>query len=274
MGLEDHAGDMIRKSRMGLGIEREAVAALAQVTDTRLADYEDAGTNPQDLDLQAVAARLELAPEALQAVAQGWVPAAHDLNRWQHLEVIESDEGGMSVNCFLIWDEATREAALFDTGWSVLPIAALVEQHQLQLTHLFITHSHYDHIEALADVRKLAPEAAIHSNIQGAPKAQQLVQDDSFAVGSLRVSHRETPGHAADGVTFVVEGFPGGAPAVAVVGDAIFAGSMGGAPQHFELAKTKVREAILSLPDGTLICPGHGPVTTVGEEKSHNPFFA
>jgi hydroxyacylglutathione hydrolase len=62
-------------------------------------------------------------------------------------------------------------------------------------------------------------------------------------------------------------------PEIAIVGDAIFAGSMGGAPTAGELARRKVLEEILSLPDATLIAPGHGPLTTVGEEKANNPFF-
>ena len=65
----------------------------------------------------------------------------------------------------------------------------------------------------------------------------------------------------------------GPAPHVAFVGDSIFAGSMGGAPAHGPLAKQKVRDQILSLPADTLLCPGHGPLTTVAEEKAHNPFF-
>jgi len=60
---------------------------------------------------------------------------------------------------------------------------------------------------------------------------------------------------------------------VAIAGDAIFAGSMGNGNGQWDLAKQKVREQILSLPEDTLICAGHGPVTTVGEEKKHNPFF-
>ena len=82
-----------------------------------------------------------------------------------------------------------------------------------------------------------------------------------------------TPGHASDGVTYVIDGLSGDFPRAAIVGDAIFAGSMGGAPTHFELAKAKISEIILSLPQPTLICPGHGPLTTLKEEQSHNPFF-
>ena len=87
------------------------------------------------------------------------------------------------------------------------------------------------------------------------------------------MTSRLTPGHAGDGVTYVIENWQGDAPAVAVVGDAIFAGSMGKDFRTPELAQAKVREEILSLPEETLICPGHGPLTTVGEQRLHNPFF-
>ena len=89
----------------------------------------------------------------------------------------------------------------------------------------------------------------------------------------MGVTARLTPGHAIDGVTYVVDGWRGGVPAVAVVGDAIFSGSMGKDFSTPELAQSKVSEEILSLPEETLICPGHGPLTTVSEELAHNPFF-
>jgi glyoxylase-like metal-dependent hydrolase (beta-lactamase superfamily II) len=107
----------------------------------------------------------------------------------------------------------------------------------------------------------------------GAPARSKNRRDEIVGLGSLRIANRDTPGHAEDGVTYVITGWPGGAPPVAVVGDAIFSGSMGGAKAHGSLAKAKVREQILSLPDDTLICPGHGPLTTVGQEKVNNPFF-
>ena len=97
--------------------------------------------------------------------------------------------------------------------------------------------------------------------------------NDFIHLGSLRITHRETPGHAEDGVTYVVGTWPEDAPHVAIVGDAIFAASMGRGNQSWDLARQKVREQILSLPPETLICPGHGPLTTVAEEKEHNPFF-
>jgi glyoxylase-like metal-dependent hydrolase (beta-lactamase superfamily II) len=85
--------------------------------------------------------------------------------------------------------------------------------------------------------------------------------------------NRPTPGHAEDGVTYVVGNWPEDAPGVAIVGDAIFAGSMGRAGAQLEVARQNIRDQIFTLPPDTLICPGHGPVTTVGEEKARNPFF-
>jgi glyoxylase-like metal-dependent hydrolase (beta-lactamase superfamily II) len=74
-------------------------------------------------------------------------------------------------------------------------------------------------------------------------------------------------------VTYLVGNWSEDAAHVAIVGDAIFAGSMGNGNDAWELARQKVREQILTLPTDALICSGHGPVTTVGEEQAHNPFF-
>ena len=126
---------------------------------------------------------------------------------------------------------------------------------------------------AMGEVRKRWSEIELHSNNSGAPERSRVTPGAAVAVGDLSVSARLTPGHAEDGVTYVIEGWPDSVPAVAVVGDAIFAGSMGKDFNTPELAQAKVREEILSLPGDTLICPGHGPLTTVAEEQSNNPFF-
>ena len=95
---------------------------------------------------------------------------------------------------------------------------------------------------------------------------------DTFTVGGLTITARLTPGHSPGGTTYVVESIE---PSLAVVGDALFAASMGGVgPEKYADALNANREKILSLPDGTVILPGHGPVTTVDKEKRHNPFYA
>jgi hydroxyacylglutathione hydrolase len=177
------------------------------------------------------------------------------------------------VNCYLVWDEVTREAALFDTGWDAKAIFDLVDENQLQLKHLFVTHTHEDHIAAMGQVRERFPKIRLHSSSKNAPPDQRNRANDFLHLGSLRITNRDTPGHAEDGVTYIIGNFPEDAPNVAIVGDCIFAGSIGRGFVSTDLLKQKIREQIFSLPGDTLICPGHGPLTTVALEKENNPFF-
>ena len=91
-----------------------------------------------------------------------------------------------------------------------------------------------------------------------------------FTVGALEIETRQTSGHSRGGITYVISGLP---RRLAVVGDSMFAGSMGGGLVAYEDALRNNREKILTLPDEVIVCPGHGPLTTVREEKGHNPFF-
>jgi hydroxyacylglutathione hydrolase len=214
-----------------------------------------------------------LDPAKLEGIAEGWLPSVKDLSTWRRLRCITTDTGGMAVNCYLVWDEASREAAVFDTGWEAGPVNELVAKNQLELRHIFITHGHEDHVAALSELRQQFPKARLHSGSKSAPADQRNRPNDLIHLGSLRLTHCETPGHAQDGTTYIVGAWPEAAPPVAIVGDALFAGSMGRGNQSWDLARQKVREQILTLPPETLLCPGHGPLTTVAEEKANNPFF-
>jgi glyoxylase-like metal-dependent hydrolase (beta-lactamase superfamily II) len=92
----------------------------------------------------------------------------------------------------------------------------------------------------------------------------------TFQLGELEIETRQTTGHSRGGVTYIIHGL---AKPVAIVGDALFASSMGGGVVSFTDALKTNREQIFTLPEDTIICPGHGPMTTVGEEKAHNPFY-
>ncbi len=272
MSLEDHAGDIVFKARKALGISLGEVATAGSVTEDALEAFEEDGKAPAAMRWNAVAERLGLDPAKLKAVAEGWEPAPVELSRWRELRMITTEQG-MAVNCFLAWDPETREAALFDTGWDARPVLQLAEDNDLVLTDLFVTHSHGDHIADIRGVRQRFPDIRLHSGMEAAPAAQRVSQGEVFGVGRLEVTARLTPGHADDGVTYVVDGFPGGAPGAAVVGDVIFAGSMGGHHRSPELARSKAREEILSLPETTLVCPGHGPLCTVREANDWIPFL-
>lgn len=273
MNLEDHVGDVIRKGRFHGSVTPETAAAAAGLSLAELTALEDSGACPKTPDYAALARCLGQDAKKLAGLAAGWQPAPVDLSAWRELRVFTTTGDGITVNCFLVWDEVTREAALFDTGWDATAIFATVAEERLQLKHLYITHTHADHIAALTAVREKFPKIRLHSNTKTAPPDQRNRANDFTQLGSLRITNRDTPGHAEDGVTYIIGTWPDDASHVAIVGDAIFAGSMGRGNQSAELAKQKVREQIFTLPAATLICPGHGPLTTVGEQLAHNPFF-
>ena len=273
MNLEDHLGDIIRKARLMSNVSAGTGAQAAGLTETELAALEESGLTAKKPNLAALAGLAGLHPGKLEAIAAGWLPSAKDLGGWRELRCLSTTAGGMAVHCYLAWDEVSREAALFDTGWDAGPVVELIAQEQLQLRHVFITHAHEDHVGALGDLREKFPKVRLHSGVKDGPVDQRNRANDFIHLGSLRISHRDTPGHAEDGTTYIIGNWPDDAPHVAIVGDALFAGSIGRGNQSWDLARQKVREQILTLPAETLLCPGHGPLTTVAEDKAHNPFF-
>src|SRR3954470_22052707 len=273
MQLEDHVGDVIRKARSAANIAPEKAAETAGVSVEALKAWEGSGQTPASAKLDPLASLLGLTPAKLQNLAKGWMPPAIDLSTWRELRQISTTSEGNTVNCYLVWDEVSREAALFDTGWQAGPVLELVRENQLQFRHLFLTHTDADHVAAMAGLREQFPKLLLHTNSRNAPPQHRNRANDFIHLGSLRITNRETPGHTEDGVTYIVGNWPEDASHVAIIGDTIFAGSVALGKQSADLLKQKVREQIFTLPDQTLLCPGHGPLTTVALEKAHNPFF-
>jgi hydroxyacylglutathione hydrolase len=273
VNLEDHVGDIIRKARAMSNVSAEAAARAAGLASAELAALEESGKAAKKINFAELAPLLGLNAAKLEGIANGWLPAEKDLSVWRELRCITTTAQGMAVNFYLIWDEVSREAALFDTGWDAKPALDLIEENGLQLRHFFFTHTHEDHIAGIGAVREKFPKVKLHSSSKSAPVDQRNRPNDFIHLGSLRITNRDTPGHSEDGATYVVGTWPDDAPHVAIVGDTIFAGSIGRGMQSWNLARQKIREQIFTLPQETLICPGHGPLTTVGEEKAHNPFF-
>ena len=273
MTLEDHLGDIVAKGRGASGASAAAAAQAAGLTEAEFATLEETGKPSRAVNFPALGKLLGLDPAKLERIAKGWLPALTDLSIWCELRQITTTGNGLTVHCYLVWDEVSREAALFDTGWDATPIFNLIEENGLTLRHLFLTHLHEDHVAAMGDIRAKFPKIHLHTNSKTAPPQNRNRANDFTHLGSLRITNRETPGHAEEGVTYIIGNWPEDAPHVAIVGDAIFAGSMGRGKQSWELARQKVREQIFTLPPDTLICPGHGPLTTVAEEKANNPFF-
>ncbi len=273
MNLEDHLGDIIRKAATMSHVTATKAAAAAGLSENELATLEESGHSQKKINFSELAKVIGLDAKKLEGVAGGWQPAKADLSIWREIRVITTKDDDMLVNCYLIWDEVTRDAALFDTGMDAKPILDIIETEGLTLRHVFITHSHYDHVEALPKIREAFPKVRVHTSSKNAPVDQRNKTSEIVHLGGLRVTHRETPGHADDGVTYIIGNWQEDAPHVAVVGDTIFAASMGRGNPSWDLARQKVREQILTLPPDTLLCPGHGPLTTVAQEKAQNPFF-
>jgi len=272
MQLEDHLGDIVRKARAMTNISPDAAAKAAGLNESDFAALEESGKISKPINFAALGNLIGLNATKLEKIANGWLPVTPDLSLWREVRVITTTKD-YAVNCYLVWDEVSREAALFDTGWDAEPIFKLIEENGLTLKDLFLTHLHEDHVAAMGAIREKFPKSHLHTNSKTAPPQHRNRANAFLHIGSLRVTNRETPGHAEEGVTYIVGNWSEDAPHVAMVGDAIFAGSIGRGNQSWDLAKQKVREQIFSLPPDTLICPGHGPLTTVAEEKANNPFF-
>src|SRR5439155_1511880 len=159
---EDHLGDIIRKARAASGVSTEAAAKAAGLTMDQFMLIESSGTLPQKALLAPLATSLDLNPAKLENIARGWLPPPIDLTGWRELRVITTTEDDNTVNCYLVWDEVSREAALFDTGWDAKPIVDLVSEHQLHVKHLFLTHTDDDHVGAMAALRERFPKLLLH----------------------------------------------------------------------------------------------------------------
>ena len=275
MNLEDHLGDIIAKGRAMSGVSAANAASAAGISESDLSSLEETGkVGSHKINFAALGKAIGLDPQKLETIAKGWLPDPKDLGLWRELRVFTTkDNDGVTVNNYLIWDEVQRDAAVFDSGVDAKPVLDCIAENQLTLRHIFITHSHWDHVDALPKIREAWPKAKVHSSSKNAPVDQRNKPSEIIHLGGLRITYRETPGHADDGVTYTIGNWQEDAPHVAIVGDTIFAGSMGRGNPNWDLARQKVREQILSLPPDTLLCPGHGPVTTVKEEKQNNPFF-
>jgi glyoxylase-like metal-dependent hydrolase (beta-lactamase superfamily II) len=265
--LEDNFTDIIDKAQRGLAISDSQLAQKSGVPAEKIRELRDGKVD--DNALARVAPILNLAPAALIDSAHArWKPRGVELGG---VAQFNTPYGDMTVNAYLVWDAETRDAVAFDTGADCGEMLERVEREKLHVKFILLTHAHPDHIEDLDRLRQKTGAPVFISEREPAAGARSFAEGKQFQVGKLEIETRLTWGHSPGGITFVVNGL---AHPVAIVGDSLFAGSMGGGGVSYPDAVKNNREKILTLPNDTIICPGHGPMTTVGEEKQHNPFFA
>jgi len=266
--LEDAWTDVLRKARRGQQFTEET---LSQRAGTTTAEVARLLAGELDAGLLAKTARaLELDPASLLALAHDeYHPGEVELPKG--MAMFTSDWDSMKVHSYLAWDESSREAVAFDTGADATDLLEFLRDHGLTLRLLLLTHGHGDHVfEADRILEKTGAEVWIGEG-EGMTGIATFVAGKKFSIGSLTIETRLTKGHAPGGITYVIGGLE---RPVAVVGDALFAGSMGGPMVSYSDCLRTNREEILSLPSETILCPGHGPLTTVALEREHNPFFA
>lgn len=199
--------------------------------------------------------------------------------------------GPLQCNCSVIGDETTREAMVVDPGDDVDDVLGLIRKHNLQVKQIVITHAHIDHVGGAMKLRAatgapillnqndygllkmLGAQAAwVGMRAPGKVEIEHSVgQADTLRAGTITANVLATPGHTEGSVCLY---FP--AEKTLIAGDTLFAGSIGRTDLpggSFEKIIQSLQGTVLALPDETVVVPGHGPLTTIGDERESNPFL-
>ncbi|MFW5874192.1 MAG: MBL fold metallo-hydrolase [Verrucomicrobiota bacterium] len=270
--VEDNFEDVLMKASTGWGYGKQELADRAGITLEQVTALLDGEAD--EAALRKVAPVLKLHADALVAMARkDWYPDPVDLDGLKQYNTPFPVEGyeEMTVNSYLVWNKGSRDAVAFDTGSDVEEMLADIAMHNLTLKALFLTHTHRDHIAAYDDLIEATvnlPTYAPEKEPYG--KAMPVEHADRFHIADFSIEARLTHGHSPGGTTYLIRGLK---RPVAMVGDSIFCLSQGGAKENHSLALENNRKQILSLSDDTILCPGHGPMTTVANEKARNPLF-
>jgi len=199
--------------------------------------------------------------------------------------------GPLQCNCSIIGDENTREAMVIDPGDEIEDVVALLQRHGLTVKQIVITHAHIDHIGGAAKLRKLTGAPVLLNqndyallkmlDVQAAwvgmavPEQvqidQPLANGDKLQTGNLEATVMHTPGHTEGSVCLYFA-----AEHKLIAGDTLFAGSIGRTDLpggSLKKIMSSLHERVLTLPDETVVIPGHGPLTSIGAERETNPFL-
>jgi hydroxyacylglutathione hydrolase len=271
--LEDTFGDIVRKASRGTGLDVDALAARAGVDTQRLQAFIADEARPTEAEARAIAAPLGLDAGKLADIALArWKPIEHDLDpHFDH----QINKPHPSNGYFVILDEQ-GVAAFVDPGGRADNIVGTLQRSPVKLQYILVTHKHRDHTDALADVRAAFPDARVVVHrldgpaLGSAARGAIAINDGDtlpFGQGEFRLLH--TPGHTDGSSCFIYQ-------SAIFTGDTLFAGSVGrvfGERFGYRDLLHGASSKIFSLPDDTVVFPGHGPPSTIGEERAHNPFF-
>jgi len=197
--------------------------------------------------------------------------------------------GELQTNCYVLGDEKSKEAVVIDPGGDLEDIEKVIQKEGLIIKYIILTHGHADHIAALTELKKRT-NALIYIHAADAdmlvepsynlsfftgenlvcPKADKFLDDgDRIKVGDLELEVLHTPGHSPGGISLFTD-------KVIFTGDTLFCEGIGRSDlpgaSHAQLLQS-IKNKILSKPDDTVVYPGHGPETTIGDEKKNNPWI-
>jgi hydroxyacylglutathione hydrolase len=276
MALEDDFSDIMKKARLGQQRSLADVARLSGLPESEIAGLERGQAPRCPEQVTALAQALGLRPEPLQQIAAGsWAP--HRMDALDGLDVVPGSIGGYEVKGYLLYNAG--EALIIDTGYNPNAMLDLLARRRLKLRAICLTHGHADHADGLKELLAAWPVPVYlgpgdRDLLSWTPPGDVLrVPEDGQTIhaGAFTVSFMTTPGHTPGGICYCV----GQAEQpLCFVGDTLFAGSIGRSnPANlYRTHLDSVRDRVLKLDRDTLLFPGHGPATTVGQELVHNPF--
>lgn len=252
MSLEDEVSDVVGKAMHGLGKDPAEVSAAAGIAEEDLTRILDERFD--ETVLLKIAPILDLDEVALVGLP-GYLPEARAIDGVRRIELPFRN---WTVNAWHLRKGPVN--LLFDTGWNREDILSEVDPGSLNA--VFITHDHVDHVGGLDALEKF--EIRVISETEALDVGE--FEFEGISIGSIDLS-----GHCEPTAGFLVSGF---GPQLLVAGDAVFAGSIGGCAdlRKFRLAVENIRKGFAEAEDGCLLLPGHGPMTSVAEEMSANPF--
>jgi len=276
MPLEDDFCDIIKKARRGRRLSEGDLARSSGLSAGDVTILERGGRLPTKGEIEALAAALHLRTEPLvHIVLDRWMPEPP--RAAGPVETVMGDINGYAVKGYVVYDSG--EAVFVDTAYNEEAMLEVLERKNLTLKAVCLTHGHSDHAGGL-DVILQHHRVPVYLGMGDRPMLgwippgelmMSTTDGQTLAVGRLTVRFVLTPGHTPGGICYKVEG---AGHDVCFVGDTLFAGSIGGSnpaslyQSHLESVRTRV----LTLPPDTTLLPGHGPATTVREERTHNPF--
>lgn len=278
MPLEDEFCDILKKARIGQGLSVADVSARAGISIGDIAALERGESVRDRAVVQALAEALRLRAEPLAQIAlDQWEPKAQNQPEW--IQTVQGSIGGYGVHGYIVYDHG--EAVVIDTGYNAKAMIEVLNTHKLRLVGICLTHGHADHaegIDRLLEHREvpvyLGPEDI--ELLAWRPRADLLAtptDGQRIRVGSRTVHCLAAPGHTPGGICYRADD---PSQPVCFVGDTLFAGSIGRSnPSNlYRTHLNSVSQRVLDLELNYRLLPGHGPATTVAEERNHNPFSA